>query len=160
MANIAQTINVLQALLLTEPDGDRLVLTPTYHVFEMYTVHHDATLLPLDLRCEEYTCGHQSMPGLSASASRDASGQIHLSICNVNPHQRADVTCEVRGMALSAASGRILTADRMQTHNSFETPDQIHPADFQGATIHDNHVTFTLPPMSVTVLEIASTQHA
>jgi alpha-N-arabinofuranosidase len=154
MANIAQTINVLQALVLTEPEGDRLVLTPTFHVFEMYTAHHDATLLPLDLRCEEYACGQQSLPSLSASASRDASGQIHLSICNVNPHQRADVTCQVRGMALSTASGRVLTADRMQAHNTFEAPSQVHPADFQSATIRDNHVTFSLPPMSVTVLQL------
>jgi alpha-N-arabinofuranosidase len=154
MANIAQTINVLQALLLTEEDGNGLILTPTYHVFEMYTVHHDATLLPLDLSCGEYAYGEYSMPTLSASASKDSSGRVHLSLCNVNPHQSADVTCEVRGMALSAASGRVLTADRMQAHNSFEAPEQIRPADFHSATIRDNRLTFTLPPMSVTVLEL------
>src|SRR5262245_54766239 len=114
MANIAQTINVLQALILTEADGDRIVLTPTYHVFEMYKVHQDATLLPLDLRCDDYTYGEHSMPGLSASASRDKAGRVHLSLCNVNPNREAHVTCEVRGMALSAIQGRVLTADRMQ----------------------------------------------
>jgi alpha-N-arabinofuranosidase len=154
MANIAQTINVLQALLLTEPDGDGLVLTPTYHVFEMFTVHHDATLLPLDLSCGAYTYGEHSMPSLSTSASRDSAGRVHISLCNVDPHQSADVICDVRGMALSAASGRVLTADSMQAHNSFEAPDQVRPVDFHDATIRDNHLTCTLPPMSVTVLEL------
>jgi alpha-N-arabinofuranosidase len=154
MANIAQTINVLQALLLTDPDGDGLVLTPTYHVFEMFAAHHDATLLPLDLRCGTYTYGDRSMPSLSASASRDSAGRVHLSLCNVDPHQSADVTCELRGMALSAAGGRVLTADRMQAYNSFEAPNQVRPAEFHDASIRDNHVTCTLPPMSVTVLEL------
>ena len=154
MANIAQTINVLQALILTEEGSDRIVLTPTYHIFEMYKVHQDATLLPLDLSCDEYAYGDYRMPSLSASASKDAAGRVHLSICNLNPHQSADVTCELRGMALSAASGRVLTADRMQAHNTFDAPEQVRPAQFQGATIHDNRVTFSLPPMSATVLEL------
>ena len=71
-----------------------------------------------------------------------------------NPHQSADVTCELRGMALSAASGRVLTADRMQAHNTFDAPKQVHPADFLNATVRDNRVTCSLPSMSVTVLEL------
>jgi alpha-N-arabinofuranosidase len=120
----------------------------------MYKVHQDATLLPLDLRCGEYAYGEYSMPSLSGSASKDSSGQVHLSLCNANPHQSADVTCEVRGMAVSTASGRVLTADRMNAHNTFDAPEQLRPSEFQGATISDNRVTFTLPPMSVTVLEL------
>jgi len=154
MANIAQTLNVLQALILTEEDSDRLVLTPTYHIFEMYKVHQDATLLPLDLSCEEYAFGDFRMPGISASASKDAAGRVHLSLCNLNPGQSADVTCEVRGMALSAASGRVLTADRMQAHNTFEAPEIVRPADFRDTTIRDNQVRLALPPMSATVLEL------
>jgi alpha-N-arabinofuranosidase len=154
MANIAQTINVLQALILTESGSDRIILTPTYHVFDMYKVHQDATLLPLDLRCGEYAYGEYSMPSLSGSASRDQAGRVHLSLCNVNPNQSADVRCEVRGMALNAIRGRVLTADRMNAHNTFDAPEQVRPGEFQGATISDNRVTFTLPPMSVTVLEL------
>jgi alpha-N-arabinofuranosidase len=154
MANIAQTINVLQALILTEAGGDRLVLTPTYHIFEMYKVHQDAIMLPLDLSCEEYAYDDYRMPGLSASASKDASGRVHLSICNVNPHHSADVTCELRGMTLSAASARVLTAERMQDHNTFDTPEQVRPTEFAGATVHDNRVTITLPAKSVVVLEL------
>ncbi|HEU5101290.1 MAG TPA: alpha-N-arabinofuranosidase [Roseiflexaceae bacterium] len=154
MANIAQTINVLQALLLTEPDGAGLILTPTYHVFEMFSVHHDATLLPLELSCGMYAYDDFAMPSLSASASRDSNGRVHVSLCNVDPHQSAEVSCEVRGMALSAASGRVLTADHMQAYNSFEAPEQVRPTEFQSPTIRDNHVTCTLPPMSVAVLEL------
>jgi alpha-N-arabinofuranosidase len=154
MANIAQTLNVLQALILTEPDGERMLLTPTYHVFEMFTVHHDATLLPLDLSCETYTFGDISMPNLSASASRDAAGRVHLSLCNVDPHQSAEVHCEVRGMALNAAGGRVLTADRMQAYNSFDAPEQVYPTEFGALTTRDNELACTLPPMSVVVLEL------
>jgi alpha-N-arabinofuranosidase len=154
MANIAQTINVLQALILTEAGSDRLVLTPTYHIFEMYKVHQDATLLPLDLRCDDYSYGDYSMPSLSASASKDESGRVHVSICNLNPRQSADVTCELRGMTPGAASGRVLAAERMQDHNTFDAPEQVHPTEFTGATIHDNYITLALPPMSVVVLEL------
>ncbi len=111
MANIAQTINVLQALILTEDGGERMLLTPTYHVFEMYKVHQDATLLPIDLRCDEYSYGEQRMPGISASASRDQAGRVHLSLCNLNPHQAAELRCELRGKELGSAHGRVLTAD-------------------------------------------------
>jgi alpha-N-arabinofuranosidase len=146
---------VLQALILTEEGSDRMLLTPTYHIFEMYKVHQDATLLPLDLSCEEYAYGDYSMPSLSASASKDASGRVHLSLCNLNPNASADVMCELRGMALSAAAGRVLTADRMQAHNTFDAPEHVRPADFRTVTVQDNRVTFSLPPMSATVLELS-----
>jgi alpha-L-arabinofuranosidase len=154
MANIAQTINVLQALILTEPGGDRMILTPTYHVFEMYKVHHDATLLPLDLRCDDYTYGQQTMASLSASASRDKAGRVHLSLCNLNPNQSADVRCEPRGMALNTIRGRVLTADRMNAHNTFDAPEQVRPGEFQAVAIQDNQFTVTLPAKSVVVLEL------
>jgi alpha-N-arabinofuranosidase len=131
-----------------------MLLTPTYHVFEMYKVHQDATLLPLELRCDDYSCGEHSMPSLSASASRDESGQVHLSLCNLNPRQSADVTCELRGMTPSGTGGRVLTAEQMQAHNTFDAPDTVRPAAFDGATLQGNQLTITLPPMSVVVLEL------
>jgi alpha-N-arabinofuranosidase len=154
MANIAQTINVLQALILTESGSDRIILTPTYHVFDMYKVHQDATLLPLNLRCDDYTYGEHTIASLSGSASRDKAGRVHLSLCNLNPNQSADVRCELRGMALNAIRGRILTADRMNAHNTFDAPEQVRPDEFQGATIQDNQFTVTLPARSVVVLEL------
>jgi alpha-N-arabinofuranosidase len=145
---------VLQALILTEASGERIVLTPTYHVFEMYRVHHDATLLPLDLRCDDYACGEHTMPGLSACASRDRAGRVHISLCNLNPNHAADVRCEVRGMALNTICGRVLTADHMNAHNTFDMPEQVRPTGLQGATIQGDQFTITLPAKSVAVLEL------
>jgi len=80
---------------------------------------------------------------------------VHLSICNVNPHQSADVTCDLRGMTLSTASGRVLTADQMQAHNTFDTPAAVQPATFGCPAPQDNRLTIALPPMSVVVLALS-----
>jgi alpha-N-arabinofuranosidase len=154
MCNIAQVVNVLQALILTEEGSERMVLTPTYHVFEMYQVHQDATLLPIDLRCDEYRYGELAMPGLSATASRDASGIVHLSLCNVNPHQDAEVRCDLRGMALDTVQGRVLTDGEMTAHNTFDESARVSPRAFQGATIAGNQLTLTIPAKAVVVLEL------
>jgi alpha-N-arabinofuranosidase len=146
---------VLQALILTDPDSQRIALTPTYHVFEMYNVHHDATLLPLDLRCDEYTYGEHTLPGLSASASRDQAGRVHLSVCNLNPSQAAEVRCEVRGMAPNSIQGRVLAADRMTAHNTFDAPEQVRPAALPSPSLQGGQFSITLPAMSVVVMELS-----
>jgi alpha-L-arabinofuranosidase len=151
MANIAQMINVLQAIILT--DGDRMLLTPTYHVYEMYTVHHDATLLPSTLTCADYRLGDDSMPGLSVSVSRDDRGVMHISLCNPDPNNSADLTVELRGATAQEITGRILTAKDMTTHNTFDNPDVIEPVPFSDITRTDTGLVTTLPPMSVVVLE-------
>ncbi len=153
MANIAQTVNVLQAMVLTE--GARMLTTPTYHVFEMYKVHQDATLLPSDLSSEDYVFGDAMIPAISVSASRDAAGTVHVSFCNADPHARARVTCDLRGMALSTISGRILTADVIDAHNTFDAPENLTPAVFTGARRTQDGFVASLPPKSVVVLEIA-----
>jgi len=152
MANIAQTINVLQALILTE--GEAMVLTPTYHVFEMYKIHQDATLLSTDVDCAAYAHGDESIPTLSVSASRDGAGKVHLSLCNLDPEQAASVSCELRGMAPTGASGRVLTAEAINAHNTFDQPEVVKPAKFEGATLTDNTVLLDLPAKSIVVLEI------
>jgi alpha-L-arabinofuranosidase len=154
MANIAQTVNVLQALILTDPDSERMVLTPTYHVFDMFKAHHDATLLPLDLSCDDYTYGDQRMPGLSTSASRDQAGRVHLTLCHANPHTTADVLVEVRGMQLLAVEGRVLTAEQMTAHNTFDAADQVRPRQLPGVAVQDNRLTLAVPPMAVVALEL------
>lgn len=154
MANIAQTVNVLQALILTEPGGERMLLTPTYHVFDLYQVHQDATLVPLELRCEPYSFGDHSMPLLSASASRTTAGVVHLSLCNVNPQRPAEVECEVRGMQLGSVRGHVLAAEHMTAHNTFEAPNTVRPVELDAVTTHNGQVTTTLPPHSVALLEL------
>ena len=154
MTNIAQTVNVLQALILTEEGSDRMLLTPTYHVYDMYKAHHDATLLPLDLRCDDYTCGEYSMPSLSASASRDSSGRVHLTLCHVDPNQDAELRCELRGVLVNSVRGRVLTADQMTAHNTFDAPGQVRPTELAGAAIQGHQLSITIPAMSVVALEL------
>jgi alpha-N-arabinofuranosidase len=152
MANIAQTVNVLQAMILT--DGEKMILTPTYHVFEMYTVHHDATLLPTDLTCADYTFQGQSIPGLSVSASRNREGVIHVSLCNLHPEQPAELQAELQGARVNRIQGRLLTADSVQAHNTFDRPDRVRPVAFDGAQPTEQGFRVTLPPRSVVVLAL------
>ena len=152
MANIAQMVNVLQAMILTK--GDQMILTPTYHVFEMYTVHHDALLLPVSLNGGRYTYADHTMPAVSATASRDAAGRIHLTLTNVDPNQPRVVNVSVRGQSVSAVSGRVLTGNQMNAHNTFEQPNAVHPVPFDGARLAGDRLTVTLPPKSLVSLEL------
>ena len=152
MANIAQTVNVLQAMILTQKQ--QMLLTPTYHVFEFYTVHHDAVLLPIALDAGKYVHGERTMPAVSATASRDTNGRIHVTLTNVDPNQARTINVSVRGQAVTGVSGRILTADRMNAHNTFEQPDAVRPAPFTGATVAGDRLTVQLPAKSLVVLEL------
>ncbi|MBN1154448.1 alpha-N-arabinofuranosidase [candidate division KSB1 bacterium] len=152
MANIAQTINVLQALIFTE--DEKMILTPTYHVFEMYKVHHDATLLPADLRCVDYTLDDDKLPALNVSASKDKEGKIHISLCNLDPNKSAKLDCELRGTKVKKVSGRVLTASAINAHNTFEKPDVVKPAEFKDVKLSGSTLTMTLPAKSVVVLEV------
>jgi alpha-N-arabinofuranosidase len=150
---IAQTINVLQAMILT--DGARMLLTPTYHVFEMFKVHHDATLLPIEIDAPDYTLGADSIPALSASASRDAQGAVHITLCNTDPHNSLKLACALRGNTATQVSGRVLTADTMQAHNTFDAPETIQPTALKGLSLQGDTLTVTLPSKSVAVITLS-----
>jgi alpha-N-arabinofuranosidase len=152
MANIAQVVNVLQAMILT--NKEKLVVTPTYHVFEMFKVHHDATSLRLDLVTPDYTLGGKAIPAASASASRDAAGVVHVSLVNTDPNRVLDVSLRVTGMAAKGVTGRVLTADAMNARNTFEAPQAVKPAAFAGAKVAGDTLTVSLPAKSVVVLEL------
>ena len=151
-ANIAQTVNVLQAMILTK--GPQMILTPTYHVFDFYTVHHDATLLPLDLEAGEYTYEGDSIPAVSASASRDQDGRIHITLTNLDPNEARTIHTDIRGATASQVTGRMLTASAINAHNTFEQPNVVTPAPFDGAQIDGETLTVVLPPRSVVVLAL------
>ncbi len=152
MANIAQTVNVLQAIILTE--GEKMILTPTYHVFDLYKVHQDAIYLPLDLECVDYAYGDEAIPALSASASRDQAGKIHVSVCNLDPNKPAELVCEIRGFKVKSVSGQVLTAPAMNTHNTFDDPEAIRPSVFEAVEVVGDELIATLPAKSVVVLEL------
>jgi alpha-N-arabinofuranosidase len=150
MANIAQTVNVLQAMVLTE--GARMLLTPTYHVFEMYKEHQDAMLLPIKLTCPSYRLGKKAIPGVSASCSRTDDGKINLSLCNLDPGRETLLPCEIRGMKPARITGRILAADAINRCNTFDNPGAVKPAAFDGANLRKDSLQIMLPPRSVVTL--------
>jgi alpha-N-arabinofuranosidase len=152
MANLAQTINVLQAVILT--NEEKIILTPTYHVMEMYNVHQNATLLPISLSTENYNLGGKSLPCLSASASKDSAGLIHVSITNISAEKPESVSISLEGENCKKVTGRILTAAKLQDHNTFNDPDKIVPQSFSGAVLKDNVINIAIPPFSLVVLEL------
>jgi alpha-N-arabinofuranosidase len=152
MANIAQMINVLQALILT--DKEKMLLTPTYHVFEMYKVHQGATMIPVELTAPDYQFGQASAPSLHASASRDGNGKLHLSVVNLDPNRAAQVTLKVSGATAKNINGRVLTAPAMTTINTFDKPNAIQPIPFTAFKIAGEQITLNLPSKSVVVLEM------
>jgi alpha-N-arabinofuranosidase len=123
-------------------------------VFDLYKVHQDAKLLPTNLKCEDYRFDDNEMPGLNVSASRDDSGKIHVSVCNLNPNDDAELSCEIRGAKTDRISGRILTAPAITSHNTFDNPEVVKPLDFDGYRKTKNGFEATLPAKSIVVLEI------
>jgi alpha-N-arabinofuranosidase len=152
MANIAQTVNVLQAMILT--DREKIILTPTYHVFDMYQVHQDALLLPFDLESEDYILDGKSMKALNVSSSRANDGSIHISIVNVHPSKNMDLECELRGVQVKKVSGKILTAKVLNSHNTFDNPDEVTIADFHKSKLNNNVISLDIPAKSILVLNL------
>lgn len=152
MANIAQMVNVLQAMVLT--DGPRMIVTPTYDVYQMYTVHHDATMLPVQVSAEDYVYHSYKMPSLNASASRDSSGVIHISIANLDPSHTRSVPVELHGVQIGQVTGTILKGDSVQAHNTFDQPEAVRIASFNGFRVVDGRLQVEMPPASVVVLAL------
>ncbi|MEH7373537.1 alpha-N-arabinofuranosidase [Neobacillus drentensis] len=154
MTNIAQTVNVLQAMILTE--GEQMILTPTYHVFDMYKVHQDAELLAVDSSFGTYECKGETLPQVTVSASKNAEGKIHVSLCNIDHQNGAELDLDLRGVNAvnTKVSGTIITADTMNAHNTFEKPEVVKPAEFTGVTFENNKLAIKLPAMSVVTLVI------
>jgi len=150
MANIAQMINVLQAMILT--DKEKMVLTPTYHVFRMYSVHQGATLIPVDLSAPEYKLGDASVPSLSATASRDSDGRLHLSVVNLDPNRAAEINTTIAGKTVTG--GEVLTAPVMNAMNTFDQPNTVKPAPFSGYKFEGSRLNLSVPAKSVVVLEL------
>jgi alpha-N-arabinofuranosidase len=152
VANLAQTVNVLQSVILTKED--RMVLTPTYHVFRMFKVHQGAQLLNIDIRSEDYAFGDKKIPAISASASIDKAGKIHISLANLNPHKDIIVTCPIVGDSYVKVTGEVLTASEMNAFNSFEKPETVKPVSFNGCKLNGGILTVTMPSKSVVILEL------
>jgi len=152
LANIAQMVNVLQAMILT--DGAKMVLTPTYHVFSLYRPFQDATFLPTDLRTPDYTLGAVGVPALSVSAARAADGSILVALANLDPNRALSVSGTLAGFAARKVTGSILSAAAMDARNTFEAPHTVEPRRFDGAQLLGGKLSVSLPPKSVVVLSV------
>lgn len=151
MANIAQMVNVLQAMIIT--DKEKMVLTPTYHLFRMYVPFQDATLVPVTFDAGTYRNGNIALPRLDAIAARGASGKLWLEITNLDPEQPVEIEAELTGIQVKSAAGEMLTAPKVDSVNSFEAPNAVVPKPVS-AKVQDGKLALKLEPKSVTVVAL------
>ena len=149
---IAQMVNVLQAMILT--DKEKVILTPTYWVYDLYQPFQGATQLPVEVTTPVYAVGGSSVPAVSASAGRDAAGVVHVALVNLDPNKAARVAVTLSGVTGRTVSGRVLTAAAMNAFNTFDRPDAVKPAPFRGASIRDGMLNVDLPAKAVVVLAV------
>src|SRR5690606_29498749 len=107
-----------------------MILTPTYHVLEMYKVHQDAQLIPIELKSEEYKYGEDTIPTISASASKDKQGRVHISVVNVDPNEKKKISLDLGAISAKNVAARILTANNLRGHNTFEQPNTVLPKEY------------------------------
>jgi alpha-N-arabinofuranosidase len=151
ITNIAQMINVLQAMILT--DKEKMVLTPTYHVYKMYVPFQDATFVPVTFEAGTYTHGDVTLPRVDAIAAKDAAGKLWVAITNVDPTRPVEIELSVAGITAKSAAGQTLTAPKVDSVNSFEAPNTVVPKPIS-AKVQGGKVTLTLEPKSVTVISV------
>jgi alpha-N-arabinofuranosidase len=169
MSNIAQVVNVLQSMILTDQEGTgHMVLTPTYHVFEMYTPFQEATFLPIDLNSEiiqvskayfkekenAKDAGYRPLPLLSASAAKTKDGSIVVALTNVSLDQDKTIELNLEGYTAKTVSGRILTSKKVDDYNDFNNPNKVAPAEFKDAKLKKNVLTVKVPAKSLVVLSV------
>ncbi|MFX1280479.1 MAG: alpha-N-arabinofuranosidase [Promethearchaeota archaeon] len=156
MANIAQTVNVLQSMILTKEE--KMLLTPTYHVFDMYQVHQEGILLPIKINTENYVQGSRTIPAINGSASVDSENQMHISLSNINPNQ--DINIEILfndfDLERSELTARILHSEQINAHNTFEAPETIKPEKYTNDkfSIKGSNLVFKIPTKAILVIEI------
>jgi alpha-N-arabinofuranosidase len=170
MANIAQVVNVLQSMILTDQEGTgHMVLTPTYHVFQMYTPFMEATYLPVDLESETIQCSKEYFkvkqdtkdnstrpcPVLSASAAKTTDGSIVLAITNVSLDKAQTIDFDLAGFKAKSVSGRILTSKNVADYNDFQHPDVVSPKEYKDAKLNKKGtLSVKIPAKSIIVLNI------
>jgi len=152
MANIAQVVNVLQAMILT--DGPKMVLTPSYYVFDMYKVHMGATNLPIDIQCDSLSSNTRKFAAVSASASKDAKGLIHITLANIDPDKEQKITIDLANVKLTKVSGTILTAKSIDSYNTFDNPNVVKPTVFKDTKVSKTGLTVTVPAKAIISLEL------
>ncbi len=163
MANIAQVVNVLQSMILTDTKGTgHMVLTPTYHVFQMYKDFQEATYLPMDAKVDSIDVegGHMykmtagKIPAVSISAAKKADGSIVVSLANTSLDKAQEVELNLDGANAKTVTGRMLTSKKITDYNDFEHTDVVKPVDFKGAKLKKNTLKLSLPAKSIVVVNV------
>ena len=153
MANIAQMVNVIQSLVLTREE--QMVLTPTYYVYKMYKVHHDAVLLPVDITCRDYTGNDRSIPAISASSSMNRDGNINITMSNLDPVNLSDTRIVLDGGEdYKVVNAEIITAERMNAFNDFGKEEEVNIKKFDDYKLKDGDIDIKLPSKSVVLLTL------
>jgi len=151
LANIAQMINVLQDMIMT--DKEKMVLTPTYYLYKMYVPFQDATFVPVSFDAGKYSHGEITLPRVDAIAAKDKAGKLWLAITNVDPNQSAEIEFTLAGMNAKSAAGETLSAPKVDSVNSFDAPNTVVPKPVS-AKAQDGKLTLKLEPKSVTVIAV------
>jgi alpha-N-arabinofuranosidase len=151
MANIAQMINVLQAMVLT--DKEKFVLTPTYFVFKMYVPFQDATLIPVTLNASDYTYGGVRVPRVDVIAAKGGDGKLLLEITNLDAENSAEIDAELLGIVAKSAKAETLTAPKVDSINTFDSPSTVVPKS-TAVKFQTGKLSMTVEPRSVTVVSI------
>ena len=163
MTNIAQIVNVLQSMILTDTKGTgHMVLTPTYHVFNMYKDFQEATYLPMDVKCDsmdvrgdDHARDGRKIPLVSTSAAKKADGTIVVALANVSLDKAQQVEFNLDGAAApKAVTGQILSCNKVSDYNDFAHPDVVKPAVFKDAKVKKNTLKVKIPAKSIVVLKI------
>ncbi|GAB2601484.1 alpha-N-arabinofuranosidase [Pseudactinotalea suaedae] len=158
MANIAQTVNVLQAMILTDEATGELVLTPTYHVFEMNKGHHDAASLAVHLLGDDRTIDVDGAALRRLSASASVSGDTALvSLSNLHLTEPTEVTLDLRGRPVSGITGRLLASEDIAAHNAAGRAQTVEPHELEVGAVEDGRVSITLPPHSFATVSLQLT---
>jgi alpha-N-arabinofuranosidase len=131
-----------------------MILTPTYHLFEMYIPFQGATSLPAEVETPDYQLGDRAMPAVDVSAARASDGRIHVAFVNVDPHRAATVSTTISGVRARGASGQLLTAPEMDAHNTFDAPNTVKPEPFETRRARNAVVVVEIPPKAVIVVAI------
>jgi alpha-N-arabinofuranosidase len=151
MANIAQMINVLQAMIIT--DKEKMVLTPTYHAFKMYLPFQDATFVPVTFNAGSYAHGSITLPRVDAIAAKDTGGRLWLAVTNLDPNQSADIDATIAGLTATSASGQTLTGPKVDSVNTFDAPNTVAPRPIT-ASVQNGRISLHVEPKSVTVISV------
>jgi alpha-N-arabinofuranosidase len=153
MANIAQTINVLQAMVLTK--DDQLIKTPTFYVFKMFKVHFDALMLPTTVQSEDYTDGEYHLPSLSVSASKNKAGEINMTVANVRLDKDLQTIISLEGLDdFEIKKSDIITADKMNSYNDFGEDEEVNISKFDGVMKEGNALNIDIPSKSVMLITL------